>query len=235
MRRMFATAAVRAALASAAVALAAPAGAALPTPDKDDGAIKLPPGFRALVVADDLGPLRFMTVAPNGDVFVKMRTVGIIALRDTDGDGRAETRAAFGAGGGTGIALQGGYLYHSTNERGVPLSAGHRRAGAEGRARARRVGPAQRASARVEVVRFRRGRPALRRGGLALELLRQPRPREGRQGHGPDRVPQDARRLLALRPEQARAEAGRRLPLLDRPPPHPRARAQPGLEGSSSS
>jgi glucose/arabinose dehydrogenase/cytochrome c5 len=96
-------------------ACAASAGAALPTPDKDDGAIKLPAGFRALVVADDLGPLRFMTVAANGDVYVKMRTVGIIALRDADGDGRAETRAAFGSGGGTGIAIRDGWLYHSTN------------------------------------------------------------------------------------------------------------------------
>ena len=95
-------------------ALASPAFAALPTPDKDDGAIKLPPGFRALVVADDLGPLRFMTVAPNGDVYVKMQTVGIIALRDADGDGRAETRAAFGTGGGTGIGLRDGWLYSST-------------------------------------------------------------------------------------------------------------------------
>jgi glucose/arabinose dehydrogenase len=87
----------------------------LPTPDRDDGAIKLPPGFRALVVADDLGPLRFMTVAQSGDVYVKMRTVGIIALRDTNGDGRAEMRAAFGSGGGTGIAIRDGFLYHSTN------------------------------------------------------------------------------------------------------------------------
>jgi glucose/arabinose dehydrogenase/cytochrome c5 len=89
--------------------------ASLPAPDRDDGAIKLPPGFRALVVADDLGPLRFMTVAANGDVYVKMRSVGIIALRDADGDGRAELRAAFGGGGGTGIAIRDGYLYHSTN------------------------------------------------------------------------------------------------------------------------
>ena len=87
----------------------------LPTPDRDDGAIKLPPGFRAVVVADDLGPLRFMAVGPNGDVYVKMRTVGIIALRDTNGDGRAEMRAAFGSGGGTGIAVRAGYLYHSTS------------------------------------------------------------------------------------------------------------------------
>jgi glucose/arabinose dehydrogenase/mono/diheme cytochrome c family protein len=101
-------------IAALAIAFATPAGAALPTPDKDDGGIKLPSGFRAVVVADDLGPLRFMTVAPNGDVYVKMQTVGIIALRDTDGDGRAETRAAFGAGGGTGIALRDGWLYTST-------------------------------------------------------------------------------------------------------------------------
>jgi glucose/arabinose dehydrogenase len=96
------------------LAYSAPAFAALPVPDKDDGAIKLPPGFRALVVADDLGPLRFMTVAANGDVYVKMQTVGIIALRDADGDGRGEIRAAFGTGGGTGIALRDGWLYSST-------------------------------------------------------------------------------------------------------------------------
>jgi glucose/arabinose dehydrogenase len=86
----------------------------LPTPDPDDGAIKLPPGFRAVVVADDLGPLRFLTVAPNGDVYVKTRREGIIALRDTSGDGRADVKEAFGSGGGTGIALRDGWLYHST-------------------------------------------------------------------------------------------------------------------------
>ena len=104
----------RMAAALLALASAAMADAALPTPDKDDGAIKLPAGFRALVVADELGPLRFMTVAANGDIYVKMRTVGIIALRDADGDGRAEIRAAFGSGGGTGVAIRDGWLYHST-------------------------------------------------------------------------------------------------------------------------
>ena len=34
--------------------LAAAARAALPVPDADDGGISLPPGFRALVVADNL-------------------------------------------------------------------------------------------------------------------------------------------------------------------------------------
>ena len=90
--------------------------AALPSPDADDGGLTLPPGFRALVVADDLGPLRFLTVAPSGDVYVKTRETGIIALRDTDGDGRADVKEAFGGGGGTGIALRDGWLYHSTNK-----------------------------------------------------------------------------------------------------------------------
>ena len=89
--------------------------AALPKPDPDDGAIKLPPGFRAVVVADDLGKLRHLTVAPNGDVFVKTSDAGIIALRDTSGDGRADLKESFGSGGGTGIAWRNGWLYHSTN------------------------------------------------------------------------------------------------------------------------
>jgi glucose/arabinose dehydrogenase/cytochrome c5 len=86
----------------------------LPTADPDDGAIHLPAGFRAVVVADDLGPLRFLAVAPNGDLYVKTKNAGIIALRDTNGDGRADVKETFGAGGGTGIAVRDGWLYHST-------------------------------------------------------------------------------------------------------------------------
>ncbi len=103
------------AIASVLFASLASAQTLLPTPDRDNGAIKIPPGFRAVVVADNLGPLRFMAVAQNGDVYVNMTTVGIIALRDTNGDGRADVRAAFGSGGGTGIAIRDGFLYHSTS------------------------------------------------------------------------------------------------------------------------
>ena len=54
---------------AAACALAASAvRAAVPAPDPDDGAIQLPAGFRALVVADNLGSLRFMAVTPSGDL-----------------------------------------------------------------------------------------------------------------------------------------------------------------------
>jgi glucose/arabinose dehydrogenase len=97
------------------VVLATLARAAL-TPDPDNGGLTLPAGFHAIVVADKLKPLRNLTVAPNGDIYAKTRQAGIVALRDTDGDGRADDIKEFGSGGGTGIALRGGWLYHSTND-----------------------------------------------------------------------------------------------------------------------
>lgn len=95
------------------------AQAALPVPDPDNGGLELPPGFRALVVADNLiagrNQLRFLAVAPNGDLYAKTSQSGIIALRDNDGDGRFEEKQEFGTGGGTGIAVRNDWLYHSTN------------------------------------------------------------------------------------------------------------------------
>jgi len=87
----------------------------LPKPDADNGGLTLPAGFRALVVADKLKPLRNLVVADNGDLYIKTRQAGIIALRDTDGDGRADQTEEFGEGGGTGIAIHNGWLYHSTD------------------------------------------------------------------------------------------------------------------------
>ena len=102
---------------AAACALAAAAvRAAVPAPDPDDGAIELPAGFRAVVVADNLGSLRFMAATPSGDLYIKTDKEGIVALRDTNGDGRADVRETFGSGGGTGIAVRDGWLYHSTNQ-----------------------------------------------------------------------------------------------------------------------
>src|ERR1700729_146397 len=73
--------------------LAPLARAALPMPDPDDGGITLPPGFRAPVYADNLvvgkkvgrsnENLRFLAVAPNGDVYAKGKFGKIWALRDT--------------------------------------------------------------------------------------------------------------------------------------------------------
>ena len=98
--------------------------AALPTPDPDDGAINLPPGFRALVVADNLNRdkasgrntdvLRFLSIAPNGDIYAKYHRNGLVALSDTNGDGRADVIEKFGSGPGTGVAVRGEWLYYST-------------------------------------------------------------------------------------------------------------------------
>jgi glucose/arabinose dehydrogenase len=94
-----------------------PARGATPACDPDNGGIKLPEGFCALVAADGLGTARHMAVAPNGDVYVatmarRPGTTALWALRDTDGDGRFDVKEGFGeVPGGTGIALRNGYLY----------------------------------------------------------------------------------------------------------------------------
>ena len=104
----------------AAVAGAALAGrAAAPACDADNGGLTLPPGFCAVVVADGLGAARHLAVASNGDVFVSLENNrgqkgGIVALRDTNGDGRADVKERFGDEGATGIALRNGYLYFAT-------------------------------------------------------------------------------------------------------------------------
>ena len=93
--------------------------------DADNGGITLPAGFCAVVVADHLGAARHMAVTPNGDVYVAINQTpssvpafGIVALRDENGDGRADVIRPFNAGrGGSGIAFGGGRLYFGENDR----------------------------------------------------------------------------------------------------------------------
>jgi hypothetical protein len=88
--------------------------------DPDNGGIDLPDGFCATVVADDLGTARHLTVRKNGDVYVFLRQAtrqgGIVALRDTNDDGKADRREYFGNLDGTRIALHNGYLYVSPGD-----------------------------------------------------------------------------------------------------------------------
>jgi glucose/arabinose dehydrogenase len=103
------------------------ARAALPACDADNGGLMLPAGFCALVASEGVGPARHLTVAPNGDVYVSLQEPsgqeshsergGIVALRDTTGDGRFDQIARFGKEGGTGISVQGEYLYFAPNDR----------------------------------------------------------------------------------------------------------------------
>jgi glucose/arabinose dehydrogenase len=93
--------------------------AAAPACDADNGGLKLPQGFCAAVVADNVGAARHLAVAPNGDLFVSIRARsgpggGIVALRDADGDGKLETKEQFGQGSATGIGLRNGYIYYAT-------------------------------------------------------------------------------------------------------------------------
>lgn len=54
-------------------------------------AVRLPPGFRIDVFARDLGRPRFLVADPRGTLLVSVPRSGqILALPDTDGDGRAE-------------------------------------------------------------------------------------------------------------------------------------------------
>jgi len=90
----------------------------------DDGSITLPPGFCAVVVADELGKARHLTVTPEGDLYVAIANSpdgkvkgGIFALRDSDGDGEPEDSQRFHDNGGNGIAWAAGRLYLAENER----------------------------------------------------------------------------------------------------------------------
>jgi len=87
--------------------------AVLPACDPDNGGITLPAGFCAVVVADQVGAPRHLAVAQNGDLFVALqsRPGGVLALRDTSSDGKADVTERFGSEGGTGIALGKGVLY----------------------------------------------------------------------------------------------------------------------------
>ncbi len=87
--------------------------------DAGNGGITLPAGFCATVFADDLGVARDMAVNNNGDVYVELQSPhhggGIVALRDTTGDGHADTVKYFGEMGGAGIGIHDGYLYFASN------------------------------------------------------------------------------------------------------------------------
>lgn len=109
-------------------ALACSAASAMPAPDADNGGITLPDGFGAVVFADDLGNARHLVVRDNGDVYVALNRPqngrGVVALRDTDGDGKADQIERFGRVRGTGIEIHNGYLYFGENTRVVRWKLG---------------------------------------------------------------------------------------------------------------
>lgn len=96
----------------------------------DNAGLTLPRGFCAVVFADlvvDGKPAaaRHMAITPKGDVFVAINasqntnpSVGIIGLRDSDGDGVADKQSQFSQGlGGSGLAWDHDMLYFGANDR----------------------------------------------------------------------------------------------------------------------
>ena len=101
-----------------------PAQSPRPACAPDNGGLTLPAGFCAVVVGENLGPVRHLAVAPNGDVWAAKRgnEGGVVVLRDTTGDGRADVVRRFYAermagAAGSGIALTADALYYAANDR----------------------------------------------------------------------------------------------------------------------
>ncbi len=84
-----------------------------------DSTLTLPEGFLAVVVVEETGRGRHIAVAENGDIYLSLRRPnqggGIVALRDTNNDSKADIIKYFGEESGTGIDIHKGYLYHSSN------------------------------------------------------------------------------------------------------------------------
>lgn len=86
----------------------------------DLGAIQLPPGFRIEVFATGVPNARSLALGERGTLFVGTRSDGrVFALRDEDGDGRAEARwtLARDLDRPNGVAFHGGSLYVAESGR----------------------------------------------------------------------------------------------------------------------
>src|SRR5262245_47166837 len=91
-------------------------------PMPDGHQLTVPEGFSVNIFADKLTFARFMTLAPNGDVFLSEPFTGgngkITVLRDNDKDGVAEVRETFASSLNRpfGIAFWKNYLYVANND-----------------------------------------------------------------------------------------------------------------------
>ena len=87
--------------------------------DPENGGLVLPEGFCATVVAANIGAVRQIAVAPNGDLYAALAGPpgGVLAFRDKDGDGKPDERATFGDGAGNDVEVHNGYVYFAMNDR----------------------------------------------------------------------------------------------------------------------
>lgn len=110
--------------------------------DPDNGGITLPDGFCATVFADNIGHARHLVAGPDGAVYANTWSGEyygkdtppeggfIVAMRDTNNDGRADLTMRFGGGvpegshGGTGIGIHKDWLYAEINDKIVRFPLG---------------------------------------------------------------------------------------------------------------
>ncbi len=88
--------------------------------DTGKGSIKVPEGFSATIVADNVGKARHIVISPKGIVYVKsMRKIngkGIFVLKNVGANAKLTIIDTFCNYGGTGIVIKDGYLYASSDE-----------------------------------------------------------------------------------------------------------------------
>lgn len=82
--------------------------------------LAVPTGFEVVTVTPSTGRARHIAVDEKGTVYIKMNELnidgkGIVILKDTTGDGRADVSASYGDYTGTGIALYKNHLYASSD------------------------------------------------------------------------------------------------------------------------
>jgi len=83
--------------------------------ESQNAGLTLSEGFTASIVADNLGRGRHLAVNENGDIYLALQDLkdghGLVAVRDTNGDGQSDLTAYFGDLPGTGLQIHKGYLY----------------------------------------------------------------------------------------------------------------------------
>jgi hypothetical protein len=78
----------------------------------DNGGLTVPDGFAVTVVQDGLGAGRHLAIAANGDIYLAGRN-GLVAMRDSNGDGKVDETAPFGNVQGTSASIYKQWLYVS--------------------------------------------------------------------------------------------------------------------------
>ncbi|WND01419.1 PQQ-dependent sugar dehydrogenase [Temperatibacter marinus] len=87
-----------------------------------EAGMRLAKGFTAQVFADEVGRVRHIVAHESGWIYASLARPqegkGMIALKDTDGDGKADKKIYFAEGlYGTGLALDGDKLYYGADQR----------------------------------------------------------------------------------------------------------------------